>query len=41
MILTGGASRMAFFQQACREAFADALVVLCPEPEFSIARGLA
>lgn len=32
---------MAFFQQACREAFADALVVLCPEPECSIARGLA
>ena len=25
VILTGGASRMAFFQQACREAFADAL----------------
>ena len=41
VILTGGASRMAFFQQACREAFADALVVLCPEPECSIARGLA
>ena len=41
MILTGGASRMAFFQQACREAFPDALAVLCPEPECSIARGLA
>ena len=41
VILTGGASRMTFFQQACREAFADALVVLCPEPECSIARGLA
>ena len=41
VILTGGASRMAFFQQACREAFADALVVLCPEPECSIARRLA
>ena len=41
VILTGGASRMAFFQQACREAFANALVVLCPEPECSIARGLA
>ena len=39
VILTGGASRMAFFQQACREAFADALVVLCPEPECSIAHG--
>ncbi len=41
MILTGGASRMAFFQRACREAFPDALAVLCPEPECSIARGLA
>ena len=41
LILTGGASRMAFFQQACRAAFADALIVLCPEPECSIARGLA
>lgn len=41
VILTGGASRMAFFQQACREAFDGALLVLCPEPECSIARGLA
>ena len=41
VILTGGASRMAFFQRACREAFADSLLVLCPEPECSIARGLA
>ena len=41
VILTGGASRMAFFQQACREAFENALLVLCPEPECSIARGLA
>ena len=41
MILTGGASRMAFFQKACREAFEGALTVLCPEPECSIARGLA
>lgn len=41
VILTGGASRMAFFQQACREAFAGSLIVLCPEPECSIARGLA
>lgn len=32
---------MAFFQQACREAFGGALLVLCPEPECSIARGLA
>ena len=41
MILTGGASRMAFFRQACKDAFPDALAVLCPEPECSIARGLA
>ena len=41
VILTGGASRMAFFRQACAKAFASSLMVLCPEPECSIARGLA
>ena len=41
VILTGGASRMAFFREACKEAFAGSLTVLCPEPECSIARGLA
>ena len=41
LVLTGGASRMAFFRDACREAFPDARVICCPEPEFSIARGLA
>lgn len=41
VILTGGASRMAFFQEACRTAFEGSLLVLCPEPECSIARGLA
>lgn len=41
VILTGGASRMAFFQRACREAFSASLTILCPEPECSIARGLA
>ena len=41
LILTGGASRMAFFRQACRDAFPQANVVCCKEPEFSIARGLA
>ena len=40
MILTGGASRMAFFQRMCAACFADAKHTLCPEPEFSIARGL-
>ncbi|MBQ7885550.1 MAG: Hsp70 family protein [Clostridia bacterium] len=41
VIITGGASRMAFFRQACKDAFAGSLMVLCPEPECSIARGLA
>ena len=41
VILTGGASRMAFFREACRAAFEGSLIVLCPEPECSIARGLA
>lgn len=41
VILTGGASRMAFFREACRQAFSSSLMVLCPEPECSIARGLA
>lgn len=41
VLLTGGASRMGMFQEQCREIFADAVVVSCPEPEFSIAKGLA
>lgn len=41
LVLTGGASRMAFFREACREAFPEARLICCPEPEFSIARGLA
>lgn len=41
VLLTGGASRMAFFQNQCRETFENAVIVCCPEPEFSIARGLA
>ncbi len=41
VILTGGASRMAFFQAACKEAFPDARIILCRDPEFSIARGLS
>ena len=41
VILTGGASRMAFFREACKNAFPSSLLVLCPEPECSIARGLA
>lgn len=41
LILTGGASRMAFFREACAREFPDARVVICPEPEYSIAKGLA
>lgn len=41
LILTGGASRMAFFRRACQEAFPGSVPVICPEPECSIARGLA
>lgn len=41
VLLTGGASRMPFFQEQCRETFDDAIIVICPEPEFSIAKGLA
>lgn len=41
IILTGGASRMAFLREAIIAAFPGSLMVLCPEPECSIARGLA
>lgn len=41
VILTGGASRMGFFKTACAQEFPDATIVLCPEPEYSIAKGLA
>lgn len=41
VILTGGASRMAFFREACQQAFPGSVMVVCPEPECSIARGLA
>lgn len=41
VVLTGGASKMRFFQAQCRDTFPDAVVVCCPEPEFSIAKGLA
>ena len=41
LLLTGGASRMAFVQAMCREVFAGAVVAVSPEPEFSIAKGLA
>jgi len=41
LLLTGGASRMPFFRELCQQVFADSVVVSCPEPEFSIAKGLA
>lgn len=41
VVLTGGASRMAFFRELCAETFPAARLIFCPEPEFSIARGLA
>jgi len=41
MLLTGGASRMPFFRQLCTEIFDSAVIISCPEPEFSIAKGLA
>lgn len=41
LLLTGGASRMPFFRALCQQIFEDAVVVSCPEPEFSIAKGLA
>lgn len=40
LIVTGGASRMGFFREACRDVFPQAQFALCEEPEFSIARGL-
>lgn len=40
LIVTGGASRMKFFQELCQETFPNAMLALCGEPEFSIARGL-
>ncbi len=41
LLLTGGASRMPFFREMCAQAFPQAAIVSCPEPEFSIAKGLA
>ena len=41
VILTGGASRMRFFREAVERQFPDSQVILCPNPEYSIAKGLA
>jgi len=41
VILTGGPSRMRFFQEMCRDEFRKSQVVISSEPEYDIARGLA
>lgn len=41
VLLTGGASKMKFFEEQCRARFANARFVVCGEPEYSIAKGLA
>lgn len=41
VLLTGGASRMKFFQEQCAAHFSNAHLVLCAEPEYSISKGLA
>lgn len=41
VLLTGGASRMQFFQEICRQAFPDAKMMISSTPESDIARGLA
>lgn len=41
VILTGGPSRMRFFQEMCRDEFRQSKVIVSAEPEFDIARGLA
>jgi len=41
VILTGGPSRMRFFQEMCRDEFRQSKVIVSPEPEYDIARGLA
>lgn len=40
IILTGGASRMGFFRDKCREVFPDAAITIAGEPEFTTAKGL-
>lgn len=41
IILTGGASRMRFFREAVQNRFPESQIILCPNPEYSIAKGLA
>ena len=39
ILMTGGASRMGFMRTQAQEIFPQAQIVMCTEPEFSIARG--
>lgn len=41
IFLTGGVSKLPAIGQWCQEAFPDSVVVTTPQPEFSVARGLA
>ncbi len=41
VILTGGASRMTFFKECVQKAFPESLMIMTPDPECAIARGLA
>lgn len=41
VLLTGGASRMKFFQDMCKEQFLGSQFIICDEPDVSIAKGLA
>ena len=40
VLLTGGASRMGFFRDACADIFSKARIEISREPEFDISRGL-
>ncbi len=40
LVLTGGASRMAFLKEACQEAFPRAILTVAGEPEYTTAKGL-
>ena len=40
VILTGGPSRMQFFQELCRSQFRSSRVIVSPCPEYDISRGL-
>ena len=41
IILTGGAARMGFVRRSVEETFVETKIVMSPEPEFAIAKGLA